>query len=157
MSNTLFPEPPPAPAATEPPVWIRRLVLLRQIEPEADVIREVPFELGLNLIVTKQPPADSVEALGHDVGKTLLTRLIRYLLGEARYADGRTRTAIRRGLPDSVVAGEFRVDGEDWAVMRPLGAPSTFVARAAQTSGWRDLLDVEGTEGQYKAFVQAGV
>ncbi len=154
MSNTLFPDPPPIAASTEPPVWVRRLVILRQLEPEVDLIREIPFGLGLNLIVTRQPEADSVEALGHDVGKTLLTRLIRYLLGEARYIDGRTRTAIRRALPDSIVAGEFRLAGEGWAVMRPLGAPSSFVARARQATGWRDLLTAESDGDEFSVFVQ---
>jgi len=154
MSNTLFPNPLPEPAATEPPVWVRRLSLIRTVEPEVDVIREIPFELGLNLILTKEPPANSDEALGHDVGKTLLTRLIRYLLGEARYADGRTRTAIRQALPDSFVAGEFRVGGTDWSVMRPLGVPSTIVGRAGQVSGWRELLQIHGTEKQYDNFLE---
>jgi hypothetical protein len=154
MSNMLFPDPPPAAATNEPPVWVRRVVLLRQLEPEIEIIREIPFGLGLNLIITKQPSADSVESLGHDVGKTLLTRLIRYLLGEARCTDIRTRTAIRRALSDSIVAGEFRVGGEDWAVMRPLGAPATFVARARRASSWRELLTVEGSEAEYTAFVQ---
>lgn len=155
MSSTLFSDPPPTPAAIEPPVWIRRLVLLRAIEPEADVIREIPFELGLNLILTRQPLADSTEALGHDVGKTLLTRLTRYLLGETRYAETRTQAAIRHALPDSVVAGEFRVGGKDWAVMRPLGTPpSVFVDRAGQVNGWRELLGSEGTEGEYPEFLR---
>lgn len=154
MSNTLFPDPPPAATTTEPPVWVRRLVLLRQLEPDVEIIREIPFGLGLNLILTTQPLSDSTEALGHDVGKTLLTRLIRYLLGEARCTDARTRTAIRRALPDSIVAGEFRVGGQDWAVMRPLGAPSTFVARARRTNGWRDLLAVEGAEPDFAAFLK---
>jgi predicted nucleic acid-binding Zn-ribbon protein len=154
MSKALFSNPPPAPAATEPPVWIRRLALIRAIEPELDVIREIPFELGLNLILTRQPLPDSTESLGHDVGKTLLTRLIRYLLGEAKYADGRTRAAIRHALPDSLVAGEFRVGGRDWAVMRPLGAPSAFAPRAGQVLAWRNLLAVEGSEDQYSTFLR---
>lgn len=153
MPNTLFPDPPPAVVNSEPPVWIRRLVLLRQTDT-VDIIREIPFELGLNLIVTREPAPDAVEALGHDVGKTLLTRLIRYLLGEARYAESQTRMAIRRALPDSVVVGEFRVGGEDWAVLRPLGAPSTLVSRAAQVSDWRQLLDVEHPEEVYAEFLQ---
>lgn len=154
MSNTLFPDPPPPPVTAEPPVWIRRLVLLRQVEP-VDIIRDIPFELGLNLIVTRQPAADSVEAIGHDVGKTLLTRLIRYLLGEARFADSQTRRAIRDALPDSVVAGEFRVGGEDWSALRPLGAPSTLVARAAPVSDWRQLLDGEQPADAYPTFLRS--
>lgn len=153
MFNTLFPDPPPPPLTSEPVVWIRRLAILRQLEP-VEVIREIPFGLGLNLIVTKQPDANSVEALGHDVGKTLLTRLIRYLLGERHYADGQTRAAIRRALPDSVVAGEFRVRGENWAVLRPLGAPSTLNARAARVDSWRNLLDTAGADGEFNSFLQ---
>lgn len=142
------------PVTSEPVVWIRRLAILRQLEP-VDVLREIPFGLGLNLIVTKQPDANSIEALGHDVGKTLLTRLIRYLLGERHYADGQTRAAIRRALPDSVVAGEFRVRGKNWAVLRPLGAPSTLNARAARVDSWRNLLDTEGADGEFKSFLQS--
>lgn len=153
MFNTLFPDQPPPPVTSEPPVWIRRLVLLRQTEP-VEVIREIPFELGLNLIVTKQPLPESVESLGHDVGKTLLTRLIRYLLGERHYADGQTRIAVRRALPDSVVAGEFRVNGENWAVLRPLGAPSTLTAKAAMVDGWHQLLGAEVPEDSYATFLQ---
>ncbi len=153
MFNTLFPEPPPAPVTSEPPVWIRRLILLRHTEP-VEVIREIPFGLGLNIIVTKQPAADSVETLGHDVGKTLLTRLIRYLLGEARYADSQTRTAIRRTLPDSVIVGEFCVAGKTWAVLRPLGASSAINARAAQFDGWRHLFDLEDSQDSYAIFLQ---
>jgi len=131
------------------------VVLLQHIEPEVAVIREIPFGLGLNLIVTAQPAVGSVEALGHDVGKTLLTRLIRYLLGEAKYADARTRTAIRRALPDSFVVGEIRVAGQNWVVMRPLGAPPTIVTRACRTDKWRDILSIPGTEGDIEAFLQS--
>lgn len=144
----------PEATSAEPPVWIRRLVLIRSVDPTPDIIRDIPFGLGLNLIVTRQPSEDSKEALGHDVGKTLLTRLIRYLLGEARFADGRTRSAIRSALPDSLVAGEFRVGGKDWVVIRPLGAPSTFMPRAAQTTSWNDLLTRPGTEAEFAAFVE---
>jgi hypothetical protein len=154
MSNTLFPEPAPEATTAEPPVWIRRLVLVRSLEPAPDIIRDIPFGLGLNLVVTRQPSQDSKEALGHDVGKTLLTRLMRYLLGEARFADGRTRGAIRAALPDSLVAGEFRVAGQDWAVIRPLGAPSTFLPRAAQTQSWLDLLTRPGADAEFAAFVE---
>jgi len=154
MSSTLFPEPVPDATSAEPPVWIRRLVLIRNLDPAPDIIRDIPFGLGLNLIVTRQPSPDSKEALGHDVGKTLLTRLIRYLLGEARFADGRTRSAIRAALPDSLVAGEFRVAGQDWAVIRPIGAPSTFLPRVAQTQSWNDLLTRPGTDAEFAAFVE---
>ena len=151
--NTLFNEQLPGPVSSEPPVWVRRIVLLRTIEGEPDIIRDIPFELGLNLIVTRPPGADSREAVGHDVGKTLLTRLIRYLLGEARYAEGRTRTAIRRVLPDSFVVGEFRVGEQDWAVMRPLGAPAAFLTRARPVQSWRELLIAEGTDGEFEQFI----
>lgn len=155
MRTTLFPDPLPNAVTVEPPVWIRRIVFLRQIEPNVQIIREeIPFELGLNLIVTQQPDAASMDALGHDVGKTLLTRVIRYLLGEPKCMDTRTRTAVRREFPDSVVAGEFRVGGEDWSVMRPFGAPLSFLPRARKVNGWRDLLNVEGDEAEFIAFLQ---
>lgn len=151
--STLFPEASPHSVPGEPPVWIRRLVLLRSIEGEPDVIRDVPFGLGLNLIVTHSPGLETKEAIGHDVGKTLLTRLIRYLLGEARFAEGRTRAAIRRSLPDSFVAGEFRVGGRDWAVLRTLGAPAPFAARAMAVHSWRELLNVEAADGALEHFL----
>jgi hypothetical protein len=151
--STFFPENAPSPVTHEPPVWVRRLVLLRSVDAQPDIIREIQFELGLNLIVTRAPEPGTTEAVGHDVGKTLSTRLLRYLLGEAKYAEARTRNAIRRLMPDSFVAGEFRVRGENWAVMRPLGAPTVFVSRARAVGSWRDLLQGEGIEGEFEHFV----
>ncbi len=115
--STLFPE-TSSPASSEPPVWFRRLVILESIDPEPIVIRELPLGLGLNIICTRPPPEGSTEALGHDVGKTLLTRLLRYCLGEETYAEGRTRSAVRRAFFDSYVAAEIRVAGQDWCVLR---------------------------------------
>lgn len=152
--SSLFPESPPDPIAEEPPIWIRRLVIIRSLDPQPDVIRDIPFELGLNLIVTRQPEDGSNESLGHDVGKTLLTRIIRYLLGEAQFADSRTRSAIRQRLPDSFVAGEFSVRGQHWAVLLPLGAPPTCPPRVAEEDSWRDLLAHSGSSEPYQRFVQ---
>lgn len=152
--STLFPE-TIAPASSEPPVWIRRLVILQSIDPEPIVIRDIPFELGLNIVCTRQPPAGSTEALGHDVGKTLLTRLLRYILGEETFAEGRTRAAIRRVLPDSYVAAEVRVAGQSWSILRHLGAPAANPSRAGLFESWHDLLGTAPDPQSYPQFLVA--
>jgi hypothetical protein len=152
--STLFPE-TTSPASSEPPLWARRLVILDSIDLEPIVVRDIPFQLGLNIVCTRQPAADSTEALGHDVGKTLLTRLLRYVFGEETFAEGRTRTAIRRAFPDSFVAADVRVAGQSWSVVKHLGAPANIPSRAGAVESWRDLLGNNPDPQAYQQFLQA--
>src|SRR5437763_703613 len=75
------PELPPCPYPGEPAVWVKRLVLVRARSTGEEPIRNIEFRLGLNIISTRdEEPADA-SAVGHNVGKTLLVRLLRYCLG----------------------------------------------------------------------------
>lgn len=154
MSSSLFPD-VNTPVSAEPAVWIRRLVILERIEPDAVVLRDIEFKLGLNLICAGRAPRESRESTGHDIGKTLLTRLLRYGLGEDSFADQQTRRAINSALPDSHVAVECRIDGADWSVLRPLGAPPNLPPRADRAKAWTDLLGHEGSAEQLQNLIAA--
>jgi hypothetical protein len=109
----------PDPNRIEPSVWIRRLYILG--EPNIDsLIREVPFERGLNIIRTEERGDLEENVVAHSVGKTLLMRLIRYTLGEPNYASDESQAELAKLLPNGTVVAHWRADGEDWLVRRPL-------------------------------------
>lgn len=124
----------------EPAIWFRRIVLLERIEPDLVEIRAIPLHRGLNVIRTDVPTAQDLKPVGHDVGKTMFTRLMRYCLGEPNFCDHRTKTAVSRAYPDSYVAAEVVVGGENWSVLRPLGAAHAFESKSGRTASWTDLL-----------------
>ncbi|MBN0055952.1 chromosome segregation protein SMC, partial [Pseudomonas aeruginosa] len=63
----------------EPRLWVRRLVIWEK--PGEPPLRDVPLRPGLNIVWT---PDDN--GIGHGVGKTLFCRLLRYCLGEDKFA-----------------------------------------------------------------------
>jgi len=95
----------PASDRPEPVVWIERLVVVDRRHPATTVRREVSFRRGLNVIRTEQRQPGERNTVGHDVGKTLLTRLIRYLLGRRR---SKARQVGFTGSP-TPLAGRTRV------------------------------------------------
>jgi hypothetical protein len=114
-------------AIKEPVLWVREVRLLYRLEPgDKAEIRRVVLHRGVNIVWAK--PADPDEAdpaargRGHDVGKTSFCRLIRYLLGEEHYGNEELKTAIaaKESLNRAWVLGEVILDGELWAVARPL-------------------------------------
>jgi hypothetical protein len=126
----LFPDPPltiePAQDRPEPVVWIHRLLIVPSLVPTAEPIRDVSFRLGLNIIRTADRPPDETRVIGHSVGKTLLTRLIRYCLGETHFAVEPVRRRIAGLLPKSHVIAVVNVEGKTWVVVRPLqDSPAT--------------------------------
>jgi len=122
QSQVLFPlheDLTPDPNRIEPSVWIRRLYILG--EPNVhSLIREVPFERGLNIIRTEERGDLEENVVAHSVGKTLLMRLIRYTLGEPNYASEESRAELAKLLPNGLVVAHWRVNGEDWLVRRQL-------------------------------------
>ncbi len=119
----------PAPGSDEPRLWIRRLV----IWTPARLIQDVEFRRGLNIIWSPDPDdkaqgeTNPSTGSGHGAGKTLVCRLLRYCLGEERFASSVVRTKIADALETGRVGIEARVDGRDWAVIRSLDLPRDVV------------------------------
>lgn len=115
----------PAPGRTEPLIWIRNLRILDALRSDAEVIRSIPFKRGLNVIATAEHPGnDEISTVGHSVGKSLLSRLIRFCFGEPGYAERSVRQGIIGFLPHGYVVAEIIVDGTTWHVARPIGLDS---------------------------------
>lgn len=105
---------PPA-DTSGPRLWVRRLVIWK--EPGGEVVRDIELRPGLNIIWT---PDD--QGIGHGGGKTLFCRLLRYCLGEGRFAPEDQRERIGEVFPDGMVGAEVMLDGGCWAIIRPLGS-----------------------------------
>jgi uncharacterized protein YydD (DUF2326 family) len=58
-------------------MFLRRLI----IRSDSDIIRDIPFHKGLNLIVDNTPITDPKQTTGNNVGKTTVLRLVDFCLG----------------------------------------------------------------------------
>ncbi len=161
MSDTpLLPSEPPevySPAVDrpDPSIWVRRLVIYQQHEAEFKEIRVIEFRRGLNIIDTAAPDEEVDGPVGHNVGKTLLTRLIRYCLGETHFAREPVRERLRSELPDSYVAVEVWIGGVWWAAVRPVGADRPHASKCMQAESWRSVIDPAADLSPHSALVQA--
>jgi hypothetical protein len=137
--------PPAMPASEykEPAVWVRRLRIVRELKPDAEVIREVTFRRGVNIIGTAERLPDEERTVGHSVGKTLLLRLIRFCLGERAFCTQHTREAIAHWLPHAYVLAEVMILGEPWAIARPIGLDSSRTASFSARSSDLNVLLME--------------
>jgi hypothetical protein len=152
--RTLFnPESPTVRHPGEPAVWLKRLVLLRSRDRGETPVRDIDFRLGLNIIRVAEPGEGVGRAFGHNVGKTLLVRLIRYCLGDSFFADLTARERIRLVLPDGWVAAVVRVRGIDWAVARPLARRLS--GWCVEADDWTALLGDNAALRPYAAFQEA--
>lgn len=107
-----------------PRLWVRRLVVWEA--PGGTIIRDVPLRPGLNIIWSPDPADRDAqghmeEEIGHGSGKTLFCRLLRYCLGEERFAPDVQRDHIGTAFPEGIVGAEVILDGVCWAIIRPLG------------------------------------
>lgn len=133
----------PAAGATGPDLWVRRLTLWKA---PGEPIRSIELRPGLNLIWSPDPAevgstADA-DALGHGAGKTLFCRLLRYCLGEDRFAPEAQRQSISQTLLQGWVSAEVMLIGELWGVLRPLsGARKHFAVRGTQPEKLFERLD----------------
>ncbi len=120
------------PGLKEPRLWVRRLAIWEA--PGGKKIRDVDLRPGLNIIWSPDGLDDSdaagASAIGHGSGKTLLCRLLRYCLGEQRYADETQRERIALAFPNGIVGAEVMLDGVCWAVVRPIGIRRRHIAIA---------------------------
>ena len=125
------------PEKPKPPVfWIKTLRIHAKRSPEpGDIIREIPFGLGLNIIWAEPAPADEQErskrGKGHSAGKTTLCRFIRYALCEDSYGRDtlRQRLANSDTLNAAWISAEIIVGDESWIVARPLYSTKSFCLR----------------------------
>lgn len=137
----------------EPVFWIEQLVIVDELVPGLEPRREVPFRRGLNIICTEVRTPDENTPVGHNVGKTLLTRLIRYLLGERYYAKETARAAIRKTLDDGYVIGKIHLNGEPWIVARPLGNNKNR-SFSMQSDTWESILVPGKPREDHDVFMQ---
>jgi hypothetical protein len=118
----------PAADRVEPVLWVRRLQVLRDLQPGGEhVIRDVELRRGLNIVWAPPEAPSNGNALfrsgvaGHTAGKTTFCRLLRYALGEGTFASETTRRRIRERLPSGWVLAEVIINGRLWSVARPVG------------------------------------
>jgi hypothetical protein len=114
----------PPDGASGPRLWVRRLTIWR--EPGGDIVRDIALRPGLNIVWSPDgggPEASQAHdgAMGHGSGKTLYCRLLRYCLGEDRYAPENQRDQIVVAFPNGIVGAEVMLDGVPWSILRPLG------------------------------------
>jgi hypothetical protein len=136
---------------TEPRLWVRKFVVWKD---RKTIVREISLRRGLNIVWSPDPAEDSKEGggtagLGHGSGKTLFCRLLRYCLGEERFAGEPLRSQIHFAFNDGWVGAEVIIDGTCWAVIRPLGIPGAWRRnRVARDKDVRDLMkdDTLGTD-----------
>lgn len=116
----------------EPRLWVRRLAIWEA--PGGQKLRDISLRPGLNIIWSPDGSDDDSNggkrAIGHGSGKTLFCRLLRYCLGEHRFADETQRERIAIAFPNGIVGAEVILDGVCWAVVRPLGIRRRHVAIA---------------------------
>ncbi len=144
----------PKPKLTEPVVWVRRIILLESASSIDKPIRDIELRRGLNIVATAKPKRGESEPVGHNVGKTLLTRLIRYCLGETSYARSSVQKEIEAQFPEGVVVAEIYVQGVLWSVVRPFVTGATSASRAWPEMAWREALAAE-KRGFFSAYLEA--
>lgn len=139
---------------SEPRLWVRRLAIWR--EPGTPPIRDFSFRPGLNIVWSlsvRETTGEHEGAIGHGSGKTLLCRLIRYCLGERRFAPEDQRTAIGARFLEGFVGAEVVLDGTCWAIVRPLGHRQRHVAVA--NGNLDEIAAGEGVHTGMEPFVTA--
>jgi hypothetical protein len=129
----------PDPTRSEPIVWVRELVVLREFKPgEENVVRRIKLRPGLNILwarpraITGEPRLGEAGVFGHASGKTTFCRLLRHILGDAHFGNDDLRQRVRDKFPSGWVVGEVMVDMQPWLVCRPFSiGPHPFVVRNA--------------------------
>jgi hypothetical protein len=95
------------PGGELPALWVRRLTIWKS---PGEPVRNIELRPGLNFIWSPDPAdmggrGESGE-LGHGAGKTLFCRLLRYCLGEDRFAPDPQRLSIGAAFLNGWVSAE---------------------------------------------------
>ncbi|WP_372084982.1 chromosome segregation protein SMC [Tistrella mobilis] len=145
----------PATGMTGPRLWVRRLVIWG--EPGGEKIRDIPLRPGLNIIWSPDGADDTSgeqnDAIGHGSGKTLFSRLIRYCLGEDRFATEAQRERIGVAFLNGIVGAEVILDGVCWAIVRPLGVRRRHMA--VPNGNLEEIAAGEGASTGLEPFIDA--
>ncbi|WP_216856823.1 chromosome segregation protein SMC [Acidisoma sp. S159] len=139
-----------------PRLWVKRLAIWE--EPGGEKVRDISFRPGLNIIwspdggdaLSSESPTD---AIGHGSGKTLFCRLLRYCLGEDRYAADDQRERVGVAFLNGIVGAEVMLDGVCWAILRPLGVRRRHMAVAG--GNLDEIAAGEGTSTGLEPFLDA--
>lgn len=141
------------PGGEQPALWVRRLTIWK--EP-GNPVRSIELRPGLNFIWSPDPADMGTRSeageLGHGAGKTLFCRLLRYCLGEDRFAPEEQRLSIGMAFLNGWVSAEVMLQGTLWAVLRPLGVgrghfavqgalPEQLFERLNEPTGMAPLID----------------
>jgi len=146
----------PAAGLAGPRLWIRRLVIWK--EPGGEKVRDVTLRPGLNIIWSPDGSDDATlagqeNAIGHGSGKTLFCRLLRYCLGEDRFATEAQRDRIGTAFLTGIVGAEVMLDGTCWAIVRPLGVRRRHMAVA--NGNLDEIAAGEGASTGLELFIEA--
>ena len=136
----------PPPGASGPRLWVRRLAIWKA--PDEEPVRDIKLRPGLNIIWT---PDD--QGIGHGGGKTLFCRLLRYCLGEERFAPDDQRDRIGEVFPDGRVGAEIMLDESCWVIIRPLGNRRPHVA--VQNTSLDEVAPTETASTGIEPFLDA--
>ena len=144
-------------SVTRPKLWIRRLQIRRGLSLSSEIVREVSFRRGLNVVCTAEPTPGEARIVGHSVGKTMLTRLIRYSLGEPRFGRPEVEAAVAAALPGAWVLAEVEVEGAAWAVARPLSFETrqSEGSLAREASALEELLNEQEPSRSFRRYLDA--
>ena len=138
-----------------PVIWLKRFVILSSLGSKK-AIRNIPFRRGLNIIQTRKIKPQNGPVTRHGVGKTLLTRLIRYSLGEEHFGTEDTQSKILTVFPSLVTVGHWEVAGEDWIVVRQVNDTDDRLAFVVKSNDWETaVIDRRLEELPYKTFLSA--
>jgi len=127
---------------TQPLVWVRELLVLREFKPgEEQVVRRINLRTGLNILWARprvsgaRPRLGEAGVFGHASGKTTFCRLLRHVLGEGHFGNDDLRSRIRDKFHSGWVVGEVMLDGKPWLVCRPIAVgPHPFIIRDTPVS-----------------------
>ena len=119
----------------KPRLWVETLWLLESLAAN-EPLREIPLQLGLNLIVSPSQAGSP----GHGVGKTAFCQLLRFVLDDPLWSEGsslRDELLNSSELKEGAVAARVHVGGEVWIVLKPWRHQKLY--RASRTADWRQL------------------
>ncbi|WP_319946026.1 chromosome segregation protein SMC [Mesorhizobium sp. AR07] len=121
-------------------------------------MRDIELRPGLNIVWSPDGADDAAlagqtNAVGHGSGKTLFCRLIRYCLGEDRFATEPQRDRIGTAFLNGVVGAEVVLDGICWAIVRPLGVRRRHMA--VPGGNLDEIAAGEGASTGMEPFIEA--